>query len=78
MNISIYVNKELAKKITDLSRTLKRTRNSVINEALENWVKKQNKSEWPKHFFEFEALSDFPSSKELRKGLKITKKDPLA
>lgn len=78
MNLSIYIDKELAKKITELSKALKRTRNSVINEAIENWIEKQNKSEWPKRFFEFEALPDFPSSKELRKGLKIPKKDPLA
>lgn len=77
MNFSIYVNKELADKISKLSKTFRRTRNSVINEALEEWVKKHNKSTWPKNFFEFEAVSDFPTAQELRKGLKTPKKDPL-
>lgn len=64
MKFSVYVRKELAEKITQLSKSLKRTRSSVINQALEEWLKKQDsvrppktkRKQWPEHFFDFKPV----------------------
>ena len=70
MNFSIYLKKELADKVNALSKSLKRSRNSIINEALEQWIKKHESRSWPENFFDFEPVSDVPDFKTLRKELK--------
>ena len=77
MNFNIYLKKELADKVSELSQALNRSRNSIINEALEYWVKKHERRAWPKNFFDFEPISDVPNFKALRKELKKPQKDPL-
>ena len=35
MNFNVYLNKEVGKKITKMAKSLHRSRNSIVNEALE-------------------------------------------
>ena len=77
MNLTIYLKKELANKINELSKSLNRSRNSIINEALEQLVKKYESRPWPENFFDFEPVTDVPDFKALRKELTEPPKDPL-
>jgi hypothetical protein len=78
MNFTVYLNGELAHEIGEASKSLNRSRNSIINEALKEWLKKRNTPNWPEGFFDFEQVKDVPDFKKLRKNLKKPQKDPLA
>lgn len=69
MNFSVYVNKKTGQKISKLAKSLKRSKNSIITEALNEWLERHTKANWPKNFFDFEPFEDFPDKEELRKGL---------
>ncbi len=77
MNLTVYVKKELAEQVNKLSKTLNKSRNSIINEALELWLKQHGPREWPAHFFEFEPVSDIPDFTSLRESLIEPDEDPL-
>lgn len=77
MTFTIYVNKELAEKIMQTSKSLRRSRNSIINEALEDWLSKNTSKTWPEGFFDFEPIKDVPNFEELRKNAKAPTEDPL-
>jgi hypothetical protein len=79
MNFNIYLNKRTGERVTQAAKSLHRSRNSIINEALEEWLGKHIKTKWPKHFFEFSPIEDVPDFKSLRNDLKDNiKEDPLA
>lgn len=79
MNFNIYIKKDNGERVTRLAKALNRTRNSIINEALEEWLEKHTKTKWPKAFFDFSPIEDVPDFKSLRKDLKNNiSEDPLA
>lgn len=78
MNISIYVRREIAEKMAKIAKKTHRSRNSIVAEALDEWLDKHCKPHWPKHFFDFEPLDDNVRFDEFRKGLSEISEDPLA
>jgi len=70
MNFNVYLNKETGKRVTQIAKTLHRSRNSIVNEALEEWLDKRTKTKWPKNFFDFSPIVDAPDFKSLRSDLK--------
>jgi len=79
MNFNIYLSKGIGEQISQIAKRLQRSRNSIISEALEEWVSKHTSSKWPKNFFSFEACQDVPDFTALRKELgPLEDKDPLA
>ena len=78
MTLTIYINKELAEQMNTLSKALNRSRNSIIHEAIERWIKEQTEKPWPDNFFDFEAVLDVPDFKATRKELKEPPLDPFA
>lgn len=79
MKLNIYLKEETRNKINKAAKKLHRSRNSIINEALDEWLEKHFPSQWPQGFFDFEPITDVPDFKEFRKELthNITE-DPLA
>lgn len=62
-----------------MAKSLHRTRNSIINEALEEWMNKHSKAKWPENFFDFSPIKEVPDFKSFRKDLKDNiPDDPLA
>lgn len=77
MNFNIYINKTTGEKITKLAKKMHRSRNSIVNEALEQWLTSHTPTKWPAHFFEFSPITDVPDFKEMRKEFKEISEDPL-
>lgn len=77
MNFTVYLKKELSEQINKLSKILNKSRNSIINEAVEQWVRRHEHREWPENFFDFKAVTDVPDFKKLRKEVKDSDEDPL-
>lgn len=79
MNFNVYFNKKNGKEVTRIAKSLGRSRNSIINEALDDWLMKHTEAKWPKDFFDFPPIQDIPDFKSFRKDLKEnTSEDPLA
>lgn len=79
MNFNVYLKKETGEKIAQIAKSLHRSRNSIINEALEEWLGKHTKTKWPKDFFDFSPIEDTPNFEDLRNDLKNNiPEDPLA
>lgn len=78
MNFNIYLNKGTGERITRIAKASHRSRNSIINEALEEWMEKHAKARWPKDFFNFTPMEDVPDFKSFRDELKDNlSEDPL-
>jgi antitoxin (DNA-binding transcriptional repressor) of toxin-antitoxin stability system len=69
MNFNVYLNKNTGEKVTELAKSLHRSRNSIINEALEEWLGKHTNRAWPENFFDFELITDAPDFESYRKHL---------
>lgn len=77
MNFNIYVSKNTGERIAKMAKMMHRSRNSIVNEALEEWLNKHIASQWPKNFFDFDPIEDLPGFKELHGDFKPIADDPL-
>lgn len=79
MNFNVYLKKETGERVSRMARSLHRSRNSIVNEALDEWLSKHTKTKWPKNFFDFSPIEDIEDFKSLRRDLKNNiPEDPLA
>ncbi len=79
MNFNVYVKKGLGEKVTKMAKSLHRSRNSIVNEALEEWLGKHSNAKWQQGFFDFQPIEDVPDFKSFRSDLKENiPEDPLA
>lgn len=77
MNFNIYVNKKTGERIAKAAKNLHRSRNSIITEALDEWLNSHVRKDWPKKFFDFSPVENVPDFKALREELKEIPEDPL-
>jgi hypothetical protein len=78
MNFNVYINKKTGERISKVAKSFHRSRNSIITEALEEWLNNHTQSQWPKNFFDFTPTEDIPDFKAFRKEFKELPEDPLA
>lgn len=69
MNFNVYLNKSAAQRVNKMAKAMKRSRNSIITEALDEWLNHHETKNWPKGFFNFEPIHDVPDFKKLRDEL---------
>ena len=70
--MGIYVPKQVG-------REFHCSRNSIVTEALCDWIQAYRSSRWPEGFFDFTPMDDVPDFKELRSDLQnIDNEDSLA
>jgi predicted DNA-binding protein len=69
MNFNIYINDELSHKLTYISESTHKKRNTVIREALELYISQLEKPTWPSSILEFKGVKDFSPFEDLRKEL---------
>ncbi|MCE5294609.1 MAG: hypothetical protein LLF94_08360 [Chlamydiales bacterium] len=79
MNFNVYVPKDIGLKLSEATKALHCSRNSIVTEALSEWLQVHLPSEWPQGFFDFSPVEGVPDFKALRKDLAdIVNEDPLA
>jgi predicted transcriptional regulator len=69
MNLNIYIEDQLAEKLSQYAEKSKRKKNAIIREAIKNWLQLHVKKKWSNEIVKFNGIEDFPNVKELRKGL---------
>ena len=60
MNFNVYVKEEMGRRISKAARKFHRSRNSIINEALEEWLNRYESNQWPKGFFDLRQSQTVP------------------
>lgn len=76
MNMSIYLPKQLESKLSLISQQLHISKNSIVREALEDWmVRHSPPSKWRPHFFDFEPIKESPNFESYREELLPPKED---
>lgn len=79
MNFNVYINKSTGERVSKMAKALHRSRNSIVTEALDEWLKNHSASKWPKNFFDFSPVEDVPDFRALRNELKDNvSEDPLS
>jgi cAMP phosphodiesterase len=77
MNFSIYIPDKLGAKLNTIAAQKHISKNYIVREALEDWLKAHPHKMWPSGFFSFEGLSEVPDFKSYRSELKDPKEDIL-
>jgi len=78
MHFNIYLDDTLGERLIEATKESHKSRNALIREAVDLWLKTNEKSSWPKQIMEFEGEQDFPAFESHRDELKETNEDPLS
>lgn len=77
MNFNVYLGKKTGEHLNKVAKKMHRSRNSIVNEALEQWLAANAQDQWPKSFFDFDPIDDTPDFKASRDELGNVDEDPL-
>lgn len=75
MNINIYIEDQLAIQLSQYAKKFHKKRNSIVREAIKDWLKKHEQSQWSKSVMQFKGICDFPDISEIRKDMIESKKE---
>ncbi len=78
MNFNVYIPKDIGAKLSKATEALHCSRNSIVTEAVSEWLQVHMPSEWPENFFSFQAIDDVPDFKAMRSDLvDVENEDPF-
>lgn len=71
MNFNIYINDQLYQELEGYRQSSSKSRNSIVTEALTEWINHHKQAKWPKDLFCFnnDTTGLYPDTEELRKDL---------
>ena len=77
MHFNIYLDDNLGERLIKATKESHKSRNALIREAVDLWLKTNENSLWPKQIMEFEGVADFPEFESYRDELKEASDDPF-
>lgn len=77
MHFNIYVDNQLAHRLTEYAEKQGVTRNALIREALERFITKETQG-WPSEILEFKGIPDFPNFEAARSEFSNIDQDMFA
>ena len=69
MNINVYIEDKLGEQLSNYSKRFHRKKNSIVREAIRDWLTKHAEHKWSNTILQFNGIKEFPDIKELRKDL---------
>ena len=76
MNLSVYLTQKLVSKLSTIAQQQHTSKNAIVREALEEWLDHHHpSSNWPPHFFDFQAVKETPDFSSYRSELAAPKED---
>ena len=69
MNINIYLEDYLAKQLELHAKKFHKKRNSIVREAIKEWLVKHSERRWPSSIMQFKGIKDFPDMEEIRHNI---------
>jgi hypothetical protein len=78
MHFSIYLDDQTGQRLKKLARQFRTSRNAVIRQALQEWVARQGRRQWPPEFLQFQGEPEMPAFESYRSELVDQRgRDPL-
>jgi metal-responsive CopG/Arc/MetJ family transcriptional regulator len=78
MNFNIYLDDATGQQLNQVAKQAGESRNALIRQAVNAWLKQHSKPQWPDEVLTFRGLVDMPPFETGRDGLKPPASDPLA
>jgi len=73
--MTVYIEDQLATQLSKHAEKLHRKRNSIVREAIKDWLNKNAQQKWSNTVLKFKGIEDFPDVDELRKSVVESKKE---
>jgi predicted transcriptional regulator len=58
MNFSLHLNDELVHRLNAVAQATGRSRNALIREAVEEWLQRRARGQWPEEVLEFQGIPE--------------------
>ena len=78
MNFNIYLDDETGRQLNRLCEQEGESRNSMVRQAVSEWLSRHGKPQWPDEVLAFKGMADMPLFEASRDRLKPPAADPLA
>jgi predicted transcriptional regulator len=78
MHFNIYIDDETGARLSESARRTGETRNAIIRKAVQEWLVRSEKPQWPHAILQHRGDKDMPAFEAGREHLNAEKRDPLA
>lgn len=78
MNFNIYLDDETGQQLTIAAKDSGKNRNTLIRQAVAEWLTRHGKPQWPEAVLNFQGIADMPAFESSRDQLRAPSSDPLA
>lgn len=78
MHFNVYIDDQTGQQLADAAQQSGQTRNALIRSAVQDWLARRNKPQWPDVVMGFTSMDDMPPFEAGRDQLKPPLADPLA
>lgn len=78
MHFNVYLDVETGKRLTEAAQQAGENRSAVIRRAVQEWLARRGKPQWPEAVISFAGEPDMPAFETGREYLRAAKADPLA
>jgi len=78
MNFNIYLDDETGQQLKQLAKRAGESRNALVRQAVNDWLRRHGKPQWPDEVLAFKGMADMPLFESSRDRLKPPIDDPLA
>lgn len=78
MHFNVYIDDQTGQQLADVAQQSGQTRNALIRSAVQDWLARRNKPQWPDVVMGFTSMDDMPPFEAGRDQLKPPLADPLA
>ena len=78
MNFNVYLDDDLGSRLVEAAKESQKSRNGLIREAIDMWLKTKAATDWPDDILQFTGVNDLPSFESHRQDLNAVKDDPFA
>jgi len=78
MHFNVYIDDQTGRQLTDAAQQSGQTRNALIRGAVQDWLARRNKPQWPDAVLNFTSAEDMPPFEAGREQLNSPLVDPLA
>ena len=78
MHFNVYIDDQTGQKLTNVAQQSGQTRNALIRSAVQEWLERRNRPQWPDVVMDFTGMDDIPPFENKRDEMKPPMTDPLA
>ena len=78
MHFNVDIDDQTGQKLTHVAQQSGETRNALIRKAVQEWLARQNKPQWPDEVMDFAGMAEMLPFEAERDQLKLPAADPLA